>query len=292
MNTLTIDIGGTNIKYGVIDSSAKLIFSDEIPSNASDGGPKLLTRICELIDGIPYAFNQIGISASGQINSKTGTVIFATDSIPNFTGCDIKQTIKDHTGKDVSVENDVNCAVLGEARYGAGVATDNIIMLTIGTGIGGGIIINEQLYTGSSYSAGEFGHMVTHPDGRACTCGHKGCYEQYAATTALLKDVQRVFPEVTNGRQIMELYVEQNKIISNIVNKWCKEIALGLVSLIHAFNPGTVILGGGIMANEQLLTIVKETVYEMLIPSFRNVEIKKPLLDNNAGLYGAYSLFK
>lgn len=292
MNTLTVDIGGTNIKYGVINSDALLIHSDEIPTRAFEGGPALLKRVCELIDDIPYDFDQIGISASGQIDSDNGIVIFATDSIPNFTGCDIKGTVMKHTGKPVKVENDVNCAVLGEARYGAGMSSKNIIMLTYGTGIGGGIIINGQLFTGSSYSAGEFGHMITHPDGLVCTCGHKGCYEQYAATTALLKNVQKTMPEIINGRQIIDLYYDKNSQIVEIVNLWCKEIALGLTSLIHSFNPGTVILGGGIMANEHLLTLVKETVNDMLIPSFKHVEIKKPKLDNNAGLYGAYSLFK
>ena len=292
MNTLTIDIGGTNIKYGVMNASAELLFSNEIPTLAHLGGPMLLKRICDLIDGIPYPFNQIGISASGQINSQTGTVIFATDSIPNFTGCNIKQTISDHTGKEVRVENDVNCAVLGEARYGVGDKSGNIIMLTIGTGIGGGIMINDTLYTGSSYSAGEFGHMITHPGGKPCTCGHRGCYEQYASTTALLKEVQSLMPEVKNGRQIMTLYSEENMVIVELVTKWCKEIAIGLASLIHAFNPGTVILGGGIMANERLLMIVKEELHNMLIPSFQHITLNKPKLNNDAGLYGAYSLFK
>lgn len=292
MNTLAIDIGGTNIKYGVISSDGVLIDSFEIPTRAFEGGPALLKRVCDLIDETPYDFGQIGISASGQIDSNSGTVIFATDSIPNFTGCDIKGTVMNHTGKPVKVENDVNCAVLGEARFGAGMSSNNIIMLTYGTGIGGGIIINGQLFTGSSYSAGEFGHIITHPDGLTCTCGHRGCYEQYAATTALIKSVQKIRPEIKNGRQIVELYYENNAQIVEIVNHWCKEIALGLISLIHSFNPGTVILGGGIMANEDLLTVVKEIVHDMLIPSFKHVEVVKPKLNNTAGLYGAYSLFK
>ncbi|MBR6790294.1 MAG: ROK family protein [Oscillospiraceae bacterium] len=283
MTVAALDIGGTAIKAGIMKDGA-LVWQEEFPTDAKKGGEAVMRKAEEILSSMG-AFDRIGISTAGQVDSLGGFLRFANDNIPGYTGMQVRQRMEDKFGVPTAVENDVNSAALGEARFGAGRGEKDFLCLTYGTGIGGGIIVNGNLYTGSSFSAGEVGHIVTHPDGLACTCGGRGCYECYGSVTALVREAQKLDPALTDGRAIFrEIHRPE---VQQIVDSWADEIVWGLVTLTHTLNPSAIILGGGIMQQASLVKLLGEKLYERIMPSYRHVRLKAAELGNTAGLFGA-----
>lgn len=288
MKILGLDIGGTAIKIGVFDDQGRILAKDEIPTHAEKGGEYLLKRILDIADKFRDA-DRIGISSAGQIDPLEGSVIYATDNIPGWTGMEIKKAIEKNTGIFTCVENDVNAAAIGEAYYGSGKGISSFLCLTFGTGIGGAIIEDGKIYRGSGGSAAEFGHIITHAGGHKCTCNGRGCYETYASTTALTgKAAQALKKDRVNGREIFELF--ENDPVKAIVCEWIKEVVYGLVTLAYIFNPSHIILGGGIMNEPYVIKSISDQLPEAIMPSFRNITVKNTMLGNMAGLYGAFHI--
>ncbi len=284
MKILAFDIGGTEIKYALCDENFELTEKNAIPTNAHEGGKRIIERVVEIIktfDGI----ERIGISTAGQVNSVKGEIIFATDSIPGYTGTKIKEIIEAETGIPTAVENDVNSAAIGEAIFGAAKDFDSFICLTYGTGIGGAIYLDNKLFTGSTFSAGEFGHIVTHAGGRSCTCGGSGCYEAYASASALVRNVAEKTGKEMNGREIFENF--DNPEIRNVIDKWIDEIVIGLKCLVYIFNPSFIVAGGGIMNESYITDEINKRLQNELMMSFRNVRVVKALMGNDANKLGA-----
>ena len=177
MKILAIDIGGTSTKLCISDRSGNISGFKEFDSEARMGGKHLIERIIQLVNMNYKDFQAIGISTASQVNSDLGTIIFANENIPNFTGMDVKDIFEGSFNVPVVVENDVNAAALGERNFGAGKKYTDFLCLTYGTGIGGAIVYNSAIYRGLNGSAAEFGHMILYPGGRKCTCGFLGCYE-------------------------------------------------------------------------------------------------------------------
>ena len=288
MTVLAIDIGGTAIKVGKISATGTLLSFEEYENDGTKGGPFLIKRLFEIAD-MQNGYSSIGISTAGQVDSGLGTIIFANDNIPHYTGTPLKKMMEDRYKVPVTVENDVNAAALGERYFGAGRPYRDFICLTYGTGIGGAIIINSNVYKGLNGAAGEFGHMIIHPEGLACRCGKAGCYESYASTTALLKRVKEVEPRLSDGKMVFRQYEEGHRKIQEIVHDWINEIAIGIASLVHIFNPPAVIIGGGIMEQRELVDRIEGQVQSMIMASFAEVGILQAKLGNKAGLYGAAS---
>lgn len=287
MKILVFDIGGTAIKYGICQNG-HLEETRECPTEAFKGGPHILNTICSLAkQHLP--FDAIGISTAGQVNPEEGSIIYANSNIPDYTGTQFQQILQELFHVPVSIENDVNSAALGEAIFGAGKGKDSFLCLTYGTGIGGAIIENRHVYHGSSFSAGEFGAIITHAEEKlAGTDPFDGCYERYASATALVKMVSAVDPSLTNGRQIFTNL--EHPEIKEIVSKWIDEIVLGLATLIHIFNPSSIVLGGGIMVQPYILERIHTRIPQMVMSSFTHVQISNAKLGNSAGLMGAYYL--
>lgn len=290
MKVLALDVGGTAIKSAlVVDSNIEISY--EFPSNAKLGGPHLLENIHKVINHY-QDFDVIGISTTGQVDSENGCIIYANENVPNYTGTNLKKLLSEKYNKPVFVENDVNAAALGECFYGAGKSEDNFLCLTYGTGIGGAIIINNQIFKGAFGSAGEFGHIITHPNGATCSCGQKGCYEHSASTTALVRNISKQFPALNNGRIIFEEFHKGNDSIKGLIDEWIDEIVYGLVSLVHIFNPSLIVLGGGIMSQPYILEEIDKKVHEKIMSSFLQVKIRGAKLDNNAGIYGMVAIIE
>ncbi len=284
MRILAFDIGGTEIKYAFCDESFNLTDNKSIPTNAHEGGKRIIERVVEIIKSFDNV-DRIGISTAGQVNSETGSIIYATDSIPGYTGTKIKETIEAETGIPTAVENDVNSAAIGEAIFGAAKGYSNFICLTYGTGIGGAIYLNNRLFTGSSFSAGEFGHIVTHADGKHCTCGGNGCYEAYASASALVSKVGEKTGKNLNGREIFTQF--DNPEIRSAINEWIDEIVIGLKGLIYIFNPTLIVAGGGIMNEKYITDEINIRLQNVLMASFKNVKVVKAEMGNDANKLGA-----
>ena len=286
MRILALDIGGTAIKIGVVNEKGEIIEKSEVPTMAKEGGQALINRVLNIINQYKN-IDRIGISTAGQVDSIEGKIIFASDNIPGWTGMEIKKIIEEKFNIKTVVENDVNSAAIGEAYYGAGVNNKNFLCITYGTGVGGAILEKGEIYRGAYGSAGEFGHIITHAYGKSCTCGSKGCYEAYASTTALVKNVKEELGLTDiNGKLIFKLINEDSR-VEKIVDSWIDEIILGLVNLINIFNPSLIVLGGGIMEQEYIIKYINENISDLIMPNYKKVKFDSAKLGNNAGLLGA-----
>lgn len=290
MRILAIDIGGTSIKMCISDEKGNTSEYNEFDSEADKGGPHLVDNIIWEIMEDYTGFDAIGISTASQVNSEEGSIIYANENFPNYTGMNLKSIFEAKFGIPVKVENDVNAAALGEKNFGAGKNFNEFLCLTYGTGIGGAIVMDSTVYKGLNGGAGEFGHMILHPGGEKCNCGCVGCYEMYGSTTALVKKAMQLDNKYTNGRKIFEGLEQGDVLLEKVLNDWVLEVAYGLVSLTHIFNPPAIIVGGGVMEQEKLVSLVTSKAKELMMKSFSDVEILRASLGNKAGLLGAASL--
>lgn len=283
---VALDIGGTSIKSGLWDGT-ELTDVREVDTNAKNGGAYVMERAKDILRSY-RGFGAIGISTAGQVDSSRGCIRYANENIPGYTGMQVRDILQAEFGIPVAVENDVNAAAAGEAQFGAGKAYDDFLCITYGTGVGGAIVINKQVYSGSMFSAGEFGGILVHPEARVEGQPFSGCYEKYASTTALVRMALDYSGELDNGRKIFTRLDESG--IQVIVDSWIDEIVYGLISVIHIFNPACIVLGGGVMAQPYIIKQVRKKTRQEIMDSFRNVELKMAKLGNRAGLLGAVYL--
>lgn len=285
MRILAFDIGGTFIKYGVLNEKFQFEEEHKIPTEAKKGGQALIEKVIGIIESYNN-IDRIGISTAGQVDSENGVVVYATDNIPYYTGMTVKKLIENKTGIPTFVENDVNAAAIGEAQFGVAKGYNDFICLTYGTGIGGAIYLNGEIYKGVGSSAGELGHMIVHAGGKQCTCGGEGCYECYASAKALLNAVERVTKEPLDGFKIFEKANFERPEIRSEIDKWIDEIILGLINIIYVFNPPLIVLGGGIMNEDYIIDLIDRKIYNKLMDNYRKVNIVRAKNGNKSGLLG------
>lgn len=292
MRILAFDIGGTYIKYALCNDNFELTEKNKIPTNAKQGGQVIIQRIIDIIESYEN-IDRVAISTAGQVDSEHGVVVYSTDNIPYYTGMMVKSLIENKTGIPTFVENDVNAAALGEAHFGAAKGESDFICLTLGTGVGGAIFLNNKLYKGSASAAGEIGHMVIHAGGRQCTCGGEGCFECYASANALIKAVNKISDEPLDAFQIFQKENMQRPEIRSEIDKWIDEIIIGLMNLIYIFNPPLIVIGGGIMNEDYIIELIDRKIYSRLMKSFKNVRIERSQKGNDSALLGvAYEASK
>lgn len=283
---VALDIGGTSIKSGLWDGT-ELTDVREQDTNAKNGGAYVMERAKEILCSY-HGFDAIGISTAGQVDPERGCIRYANENIPGYTGMQIRDILQEEFAVPVAVENDVNAAATGEAQFGAGKAFDDFLCITYGTGVGGAIVLDKKVYSGSMFSAGEFGGILIHPEARVEGQPFSGCYEKYASTTALVRMAQEYSESLDNGRKIFARLEEPA--VRLIVDSWIDEIVYGLISVIHIFNPSCIVLGGGVMAQPYIIEQVRVKTCLEIMDSFRNVELKAAELGNRAGLLGAVYL--
>ncbi len=273
-----IDIGGTNIKGVLADKSGKILSSKETFTPETAEG--ILDAACLLIENLATSssiskidIKAIGIGAAGSIDRKKG-IIITSPNIKVWKKYPLAKNIEKRTGAEVFLENDATVALIGGWWKGHGSKFKNWIMLTLGTGIGGGIIIDNKIYTGQSGSAMEVGHMTIDYNGRECKCGSKGCLEQYASATALvnyvnehLKDHKRstirnrIKDEELSSKMIFEEALNNDELAQNALKEIASYLGIGISNLVNIFNPEAIILGGGLsLAHKIIIPIVKKTV--------------------------------
>ena len=280
MNILAIDIGGTMIKYGLVSSDGEILSTDKIETEAEKGLENILNKIDNIFKR--YKENNpvgIAVSGTGQINGMIGKVIGGNPIIPNWIGTNLVKILEKKYNLPAVLENDVNCVALGEKWIGAGKDLSNFICLTIGTGIGGGIILNNQLFRGENFVAGEFGHILI----------KKGEFEQFASTTALIRLVKERTEKTLNGKEIFDLEKKEIVEYQEVISEWIENLTDGLSSIVYCFNPANIILGGGVIEQgEPLINRIKDSLFKKIGPQFKEkLNIIQAKLGNNAGMIGA-----
>ena len=287
MRIVGADIGGTSIKLGLFDEVGNAIQMMEYETNSARGGRYVMEQLMEKIAQFKQ-IDAIGVCTAGQVNRHTGVLKNAVN-IPESNNLPIKAMLEERFLVPVIVENDVNAAALGENHFGVGKNLEDFLFIAYGTGIGGAIIHDRTVLYGKGGFAGEFGHMVTHAGGLLCNCKRTGCYEMYGSTRALIREAKKIAPIYTNGKAIFNAYNEGDQHIQELVSNWVDDIVIGLVSLVHIFNPPSIVVGGGVMEQDMLATMIEERVNAQMIPAFRHVHILQATLGNQAGMLGAIS---
>ena len=296
-----IDIGGTAVKLGIVDETGKVLCKGEQSVNFDGYQTPVLDTVRKAAkefltaQAIPVeSLSGIGVSATGQIDSRKGIVAGTCGNFPNYIGSPIKAALEQDFGLPVTVANDANCMTLGEVWVGGAQGYTDVIGVTLGTGVGGGILTGGRLLEGARGLGGELGHYRTHAlDGVPCTCGATGCWEPYAATTALVRAAKEKNPAWTDGRAIFAAAEAGNPEVLALLDAWTDEIAQGLAGMVHIFNPQLILIGGGVSAQQKLLIDpIAAKVKASVMPAFaEGLEIRAAQLHNDAGMVGAVYYF-
>lgn len=317
MYRIGIDLGGTNIAAGLVDENYSIIAKMSVPTGAAREPEEIISDMAALCKKLCAAnsvdiadIRSAGIASPGIAESATGTVRYA-NNLP-FRNFRITELLSELTGIcDVRVENDANAAAWGEAVAGAAKGTGNSVMITLGTGVGGGIIIDNKIYSGFNSAGAELGHIVIEYNGRRCSCGRRGCWEAYSSATALINMTKEKLAECdAAGRSTImgELIMKKGKISGatafdamrlgdragrEIVETYINYLACGLTNIVNIFQPEVISLGGGVSNEGQplidaLLPIIRKEQYGGGI--VRQTEIRTAKLGNDAGIIGAAAL--
>jgi glucokinase len=293
-NIACFDIGGTFIKYGVVSREGKILSKDKFASPKVDCRNtiprELIKKIKEMQE--EYEIDAVGISTAGNVDSKKGEIIFASDNLPGYTGTKLSENIKNEINLDCFVENDVNSAALGELWMGAGRGKDSFVCIALGSGIGGAIIINNKLYKGIGQGAGEIGHTIIDIHGERCACGGTGCLERYGSTSAFIRNYARlanVDVSGINGEEVIDKVKQGENLAISVYEDFIKSVAIGVVNLVHTLDPGTIVIGGGISAlGMPFFEKINSRFRELVMPSYSSyTKIIQAELENDAGIIGA-----
>ncbi len=317
MYRIGIDLGGTNIAAGIVNSEFKIIAKSSVPTVVTEGADKVaqdIANLCKKItadNGIDMnEIESIGIASPGIANSADGIVEYA-NNLP-FRKFPICSLISSLTGVgSVHVENDANAAAWGEAIAGAAKGTSNSIMITLGTGVGGGIIIDNKVYSGFNFAGAELGHIVIEHGGKPCSCGRKGCWEAYSSATGLINMTREKIEECkqsgihtlmsdiaaehgrVSGRTAFMAMNRGDKAAKEVVDSYIAYLATGLANIVNIFQPEVVSIGGGISNEGQILIdmldpLIKAETYGGGVVKATELRIAK--LGNDAGIVGAATL--
>lgn len=308
--TIGIDVGGTKVLGGVVDENG-IVLARARRETPRQGGSALTQTIALIAKELMAnrSISSVGVSAAGFVSSDRKTML-ATPNIADWNGVDLDQQLTTLIGLPVVIENDANAAAWGEAKFGAGRNYHHMVLLTIGTGIGGGIVINGELYRGAFGIAAEFGHLRVVPDGHLCGCGARGCFEQYASGTALLRHTRAAIsatPEIARnllsrgdgtidgltGEAITEAARAGDSVALAAFNTTAQWLGAGIASLSVLLDPQCVVIGGGVIdAGEILLSPTRAalTRYMPFAGKHPLPEIIAAKLGNEAGLVGVADL--
>lgn len=306
-----IDLGGTNIAGGLVTEDGTILAKGSVPTGRGRSAAEIVDDMAALAKRVAEdgkvgweEVASVGLGVPGTANKETGVVEFA-NNLGFFDEPIVKLLEERLPGKRILFDNDANAAAWGEYVAGSGKGTESMIAVTLGTGVGGGIILNGALYEGINYAAGELGHFVIALDGKACSCGRKGCYEAYASATALIeqtKEAMEMNPasalweivggdlERTEGKTVFDGIRLGDETAKLVFDRYIRYVGVGLVDLINVFQPELICIGGGISkAGEMLLAPLRHMIEEESYTrtAKRQTKLAIASLDNDAGIIGA-----
>ncbi len=305
---LALDLGGTKIAGGVVGSDGAVHLAKTVPTQAWEGGEKVMQRIIALAqDLLSAAENEpglqpaaVGIGTGGLVTLPQGTISYATSAIPDWGGMPVRQRLEEALGLPVGIENDGNAMVLGEATFGAGKNFSLVIGITVGTGIGGGITMDGHIFHGGHGYSNNIGHMVIEMDGRLCPCGRRGCLEAYGSGTAMtaafservgrarLEPDFGLYPGQFGVKEIANLAVQGSPEAVATLEEGAGYLGTGIASLINLIDPDIVVIGGGAaQSGEIYFNRLREVAARQVLPGIAHVPIVPAALKNWANLVGA-----
>ncbi len=308
--TIGIDVGGTKVLGGVVDQTGKVLHTSR-RDTPREGGRALTQTIAEVALELAQGreVSAVGLSAAGFVSSDRKTML-ATPNIAGWNGVQLEAELRELINLPVVLENDANAAAWGEKKFGAGIGKENMLLITVGTGIGGGIIVNGELLRGAFGIAAEIGHLRVLPEGHLCGCGARGCFEQYASGNALLRHAREAIaasPDLARnllsrgdgtvqgltGRAITEAAREGDHVALAAFNTTGQWLGAGIASLSVVLDPETVVIGGGVIDAGEILLAPTRAAMERNMPfagKHPYPEIIPAKLGNEAGLVGAADL--
>ncbi|MDY5441400.1 MAG: ROK family glucokinase [Candidatus Enteromonas sp.] len=315
MLAIGVDIGGTSIKTGLVNESGEILQKWVLPIVKDRNGEETIValgaQIREGLEALGIAkknIKGIGIGCPGSIDSENGTCDFAGNL--NWEKLPIVPILEKELGIPSFITNDANAGALGEAIFGAAKGKKNVILITLGTGVGGGLILDGKLYEGNKSKGAELGHSLLVMDGRPCTCGRKGCIEAYASVTALISDTKAMMVEdpdsamwdyvngdieQVNGKTAFECAKKGDVSAQKVVDQYIHFLGESLINFINVFRPETIVLGGGLSGQKESLT--KPVIHYLREREYGFGGLLSPMVDivvsnlgNDAGILGAASL--
>ena len=305
-----IDLGGTFIKGAIIGEDGKIVIKGKTPTECEKGADAVVENIAALCSELleksgmkKEDITAIGMGVPGMIDSEKGVVV--TSNNLGWTEFPIAEKLTKLTGLPVKTANDANAAALGEMKFGFGGIYKNIVLLTLGTGVGGGIVIDGKLVEGNRGAGAELGHTVIEFNGESCTCGRRGCLEAYASATAIIRDTKRAMEahkdsrlweigstEAVTGKTAFDYY-DTDRYAKEVVDSYIAHLACGITNMANIFRPDAVVLGGGVCAQgEALISPLQKLVNENVFGKDRGpaVKVLTAKLENDAGCLGAAAL--
>ena len=309
MYYLGVDLGGTNIACAVVTKEGDLLGKSSIPTSLPDSPEAIAQRIAECcrlaVDATGCSMDDIvsvGIGTPGIANAREGIVEYSCNL--GFRNTPLSQMVRDLLHKEVILDNDANAAALGEFVAGSGRGCESLVAITLGTGVGGGVVMNGRLLTGFNFAGAEIGHFVMIQDGEPCGCGRKGCFEAYCSATALIRQTRRAMEaspnslmwreagtlEAVNGRIAFDAMRLGDETAKAVVDQYIRYLACGLTSIINIFQPEVLCVGGGICNEGETLLAPVRAIFDQedyARDCKKRCQILRATLGNDAGIIGA-----
>jgi len=306
-----VDLGGTNIKFGIVSLKGKVLQKGMLSAQVDLGRDAILKNINKAVEeSLSFAkakkikIKGIGVGSPGTVNLNSGKIEGSCPNLPQMVNVNLKGWLSKNFKFPIYVDNDANAMALAEFKFGAAKGYKDALCLTLGTGIGGGIILDGKLFHGSRFAGAEFGHMTICYNGRKCNCGGIGCLEMYASAPATVKEAKRllhrnkesIIYKLVQGdmsRLTTEIIFEAERkgdvLASDVVNQACAYLGAGIASAVNLLNPEVVVIGGGVSEGGQsFIRRIKKEVKKRAFPSAtKNLEVIKAKLGNDAGFIGA-----
>jgi len=310
-----IDLGGTNIVAGIVDDKYNILFKESVktnlPRSAEEIVDSMVNTVRKILDCAHLLMEDIcwiGVGVPGSVNKESGIIEYANNL--EFYNIPLKKMLEEKLNNEVYIENDANAAAFGEYLAGSGRGCNSLIAITLGTGIGGGVVLNRKILTGCNYAAAEIGHFVIKYDGIDCNCGRRGCFEAYASATALIRMTKEAMKknvnsamwkmcqediETVNGKTVFDAMYMGDKVAIEIIKEYCYYLGVGITNIINIFQPEILCIGGGISEQgDALINPIKSYVeaHHYSLNAVKQTKIVIAELGNDAGIIGAAMLGK
>ncbi|MEB3328170.1 MAG: ROK family protein [Candidatus Sericytochromatia bacterium] len=296
---LGLDVGGTKVLASLLDARGGAVGEWRLPTPARAGSAAVLAALAAaaeaaLADVAPATRERVvgvGVSAAGQIDVEAGVVAYASPNIAGWTGTPVGPWLAERLGLPVVVENDANAAALAEHRLGAGRGSHSLAAVTVGTGIGGGLVLDGTLWRGGRWRGGEVGHIVIEADGLRCNCGQTGCLEAYASGTAMARLASEAVPGFEGtAREVFAAAASGDAAMAGVVRRSARYLAQGLVSIASLVDPDLFVLGGGVVSQPSYLGLVRQALADPAVSGGRGPApdvVRLAALGERAGALGA-----